>query len=160
MRNQQFKILIRAVFDLINMINGSDYYYGTHKVGYKSKNQSNSCAVHYSSVTLYYFHLGWSTVIRFSSIFSRSMMNQISKFDHMDILGLLKSLNGSDFSKGAHRNSEMLIQHMDFFANILKYMRNQRLKIHLIAILDLINKIKGSDCDCGTQTLGFQSKKP
>lgn len=44
------------------------------------------------------------------------------------------------------------------FSQISQYMRNQWLKTHLLASLDLLNMINGSDCDCGTQKVGFQSK--
>ena len=44
------------------------------------------------------------------------------------------------------------------FINISKYMMNQRLKIHLIAFLDLLNKINGSECYYGSHKLGLKKK--
>ena len=45
-----------------------------------------------------------------------------------------------------------------FFTNISKYIRNLWLKIDFLAILDLLNMMDGSDRDCGTDRVGFQSQ--
>lgn len=47
---------------------------------------------------------------------------------------------------------------MDIFMNISKYIKNQRLKIELLVVLDLLNMMNGSDRDCGAYKVDFQSQ--
>lgn len=49
---------------------------------------------------------------------------------------------------------------MDFFANLLKSMTNQQLKIDPMVFLDLINKINGSDLASGTCKVKAPQRKP
>ena len=47
---------------------------------------------------------------------------------------------------------------MGVFVNILKYKKNQWLKIELLAVCNSPNIIDGSDRDCGTHNIGFQTQ--
>lgn len=46
---------------------------------------------------------------------------------------------------------------MDFLVYISNIINNQRLKIELLAVLSFLNMMDGSDCDCETHNIGFQS---
>lgn len=87
------------------------------------------------------------------------MLNQAAKFGPVVVLGLLRRSNSLDFENGPTevRNDDPTVRTF-FYINISRYMRNQPLRFHHIAISDILNTINGLDLDCGADKVGFHNK--
>ena len=59
----------------------------------------------------------------------------------------LDNLNGSDHSRGAHWNNKLTLYNLDFFKNISKLRKDQRLKIEVVVVFGLPEMIHGLDHD-------------
>ena len=77
------------------------------------------------------------------------MMNQASKFGPEAVLGILKRLNGLDFTNEPHIILEIAIQRSRLFCTISKSMRDQRLKCDQLVVFDLPEIVHGLDHDYG-----------
>lgn len=66
---------------------------------------------------------------------------------------------GSDLTNGAHKNRKYILMCDKFLESISKSMKNQCLKIDIMAFLNLINKTKGSDLKNGARKVDFQKRK-
>lgn len=64
-------------------------------------------------------------MVRSFAIFSLSMMNHNANFNLIVILGHMKKLNGSGFARGDQKIPYLMMNGMDFFTNISKYIRNK-----------------------------------
>ena len=83
-------------------------------------------------------------------------MNQTAKFGPINVLGLMKRMNGLDFVNGPHRSQESRSNALGLFTNILENMMSQRFILNYPAILGLLKMINGLDRDYGTHKVGFQ----
>lgn len=141
MDHQQLKYECLAVVALLKIMYGLDNGFGAHKNPKIVKTMDFQ-----KSLFITLWRINGQQLF---AILSSSMINHVARFDPIAIWGPVERLNSSDLAKGAQDVQIYWSNSLDFFINISRYMRDQRLIFDIRAVLSLLKMVNGSNHDCG-----------